>query len=208
MMVAAYQKFLENDTLGLTNATKEVKSLIQTYGETGLQMDGHSRGTLTITNAYSSLLNDGDTGKYTNLRTNMVGAAANVKNADRKLAELQGRNIDNYDEQEKSAMSIHVQGHTADPVHRVIGLNAPTGVTTKPDNALGGIKEAVNSMIGKKTSAHNCYGVGKKECGNDEILENKQPMKWKPVYKPQNMTIPQIETPVLKTIEQTKGYRP
>lgn len=71
-------------------------------------MDGHSRGTLTITNAYSSWLNDGDVGKYTNLRTNMVGAAAaNIKNTDRKLAQLQGRNTGNYTEQEKSEMSIH-----------------------------------------------------------------------------------------------------
>lgn len=70
-------------------------------------MDSHSRGTLTITNAYSSWLNDGDVGKYNNLRTNMVGATTNIKNADRKLAQLQGRNTGNYAEQEKSAMSIH-----------------------------------------------------------------------------------------------------
>ena len=94
-MVAAYQKYLQSDTLGLTNATQEIKSIIKERGSESLQIDGHSRGTLTITNAYSSLLNDGDAGKYSNLRTNMVGAAAaNVKNADDKLAELQGRNAD------------------------------------------------------------------------------------------------------------------
>ena len=104
-----------------------------------------------------------------------------------------------YTEAEKSAMSIHVQGHTVDPVHRVIGLNAPTGGTTKPNNALGGIKEAVNSMLGKKVSAHNCYGVGTQEYGNDEILENKQSMKWKPVYKPKNENTPDIDTTIIDT---------
>ena len=123
MMVAAYQKYLQSDTLGLTNATQEIKSIIKERGSESLQIDGHSRGTLTITNAYSSLLNDGDAGKYSNLRTNMVGAAANVKNADDKLAELQGRNAGSYTEQQKSDMSIHVQGHKSDFVHIGIGLN-------------------------------------------------------------------------------------
>lgn len=126
-MVAAYQKYLQSDTLGSTNATQEIKSIIKGRGSESLQIDGHSRGTLTITNAYSSLLNDGDAGKYSNLRTNMVGAAANVKNADDKLAELQGRNTGNYTEQQKSDMSIHVQGHKSDFVHTVIGWNKPTG---------------------------------------------------------------------------------
>ncbi len=130
MMVAAYQKYLQSDTLGLTNATQEIKSIIKERGSESLQIDGHSRGTLTITNAYSSLLNDGDAGKYSNLRTNMVGAAANVKNADDKLAELQGRNAGSYTEQQKSDMSIHVQGHKSDFVHTVIGLNKSSGLRT------------------------------------------------------------------------------
>ena len=130
MMVAAYQKYLQSDTLGLTNATQEIKSIIKECGSESQQIDGHSRGTLTITNAYSSLLNDGDAGKYSNLRTNMVGAAANVKNADDKLAELQGRNAGSYTELQKSDMSIHVQGHKSDFVHTVIGLNKSSGLRT------------------------------------------------------------------------------
>lgn len=183
-MVAAYQKYLESDTLGLTNATQEIKSIIKERGSESLQIDGHSRGTLTITNAYSSLLNDGDAGKYSNLRTNMVGAAANVKNADNKLAELQGRNTGNYTEQQKSDMSIHVQGHAADPVHGVIGFNSSTGGKTKPNNVLGVTKEAGRSILGKETTAHNCYGVGKTDCGQLGLLKNNEPMTWEPVYKP------------------------
>ncbi|AKG08379.1 hypothetical protein AAX05_01465 [Moraxella bovoculi] len=93
-------------------------------------------------------------------------------------------------EAEKSAISIHVQGHTADPVHRIIGLNAPTGGATKPDNALGGIKEAVNSVLGKETSAHNCYGVGTDQCAKADLLESKEPMKWTPVYKLEKISNP------------------
>ncbi len=194
-MVAAYQKYLESDTLGLTNATQEIKSIIKGRGSESLQIDGHSRGTLTITNAYSSLINDGDAGKYNNLRTNMVGAAANVKNADDKLAELQGRNTGNYTEQQKSDMSIHVQGHAADPVHGVIGFNSSTGGTTKPNNVLGVIKEAGRSILGKETTAHNCYGVGNEECAiknywDDGMPKNGQGInktdlpRWLPVYQP------------------------
>ncbi|MDO4223973.1 MAG: hypothetical protein Q4D05_08110 [Acinetobacter sp.] len=197
LMVAGYQKYLESDTLGLTNAAEQVKTLIQEHGTTGLQMDGHSRGTLTITNAYSSLLNDGDAGAYPNLRTNMVGAAANIKRADAKLATLQGRNeilthdpanpnISTYrstTEGEKEDMSIHYQGHAADPIHGMIGFNSSTGGTTKPNNVLGIIKEAGRSILGKETTAHNCYGVGSEACKQQGLLENKQPMKWEPVYK-------------------------
>ncbi|MDO4895328.1 hypothetical protein [Moraxella sp.] len=43
----------------------------------------------------------------------MVGAAANINNADRKLAQLQGRNTGNYAEQQKSAMSIHFKLESA-----------------------------------------------------------------------------------------------
>ncbi len=188
-MVAAYQKYLESDTLGSTNATQEIKSIIKERGSESLQIDGHSRGTLTITNAYSSLLNDGDAGKYSNLRTNMVGAAANVKNADDKLAELQGRNTGSYTEQQKSDMSIHVQGHAADPVHGVIGFNSSTGGTTKPNNILGVVKEAARSLGGDYT-AHNCYGVGSKECASQGLLEGGKPMKWEPVYKSEQDTTP------------------
>ncbi len=81
-------------------------------------------------------------------------------------------------------MTIHIQGHAADPVHGVIGFNSSTGGTTKPNNVLGVIKEAGRSVLGKETTAHNCYGVGRSECVQAGLIKNEQPMTWEPVYKP------------------------
>ena len=54
-MTAGYQKFLEEDKTGLTNATQEVKGMMETYGTSGLHLDGHSRGSMTVGNALKSL---------------------------------------------------------------------------------------------------------------------------------------------------------
>ena len=198
MLIASYQKFLEGDTLGLTNATQVAVELIKNYGESGLQMDGHSRGTLTITNAYSSLLNDSNNiGAYSNLRTNMVGPAANVKNADAKLAQLQGRDsilvIDPMSpegsiyrpttEQEKSEMSIHYQAHIADPVSG-IGMNSSTGGTAPKGNILGVIWEAGRALGGQNTS-HNCYGFAPEACSPLWQDQGGRAI-WEPIYKPKN----------------------
>lgn len=87
-------------------------------------------------------------------------------------------------------MTIHIQGHAADPVHGVIGFNSSTGGTTKPNNVFGVVKEAFNSILGKKTTAHNCYGVGDSACASKGLLENDEPMTWEPVYKPKQDTTP------------------
>ncbi|WP_103034711.1 hypothetical protein [Moraxella sp. RCAD0137] len=93
-------------------------------------------------------------------------------------------------------MSIHVQGHAADPVHGVIGFNSSTGGTVSTEKvgklketALI-IKEAGRSVLGKETTAHNCYGVGDPKCENKGLLENGEPMTWEPVYKPKQDTTP------------------
>ena len=92
-------------------------------------------------------------------------------------------------------MTIHIQGHAADPVHGVIGFNSSTGGTTKPNNVLGVIKEAGRSILGKETTAHNCYGVGNEKCAiknywDDGMPKNGQGInktdlpRWLPVYQP------------------------
>lgn len=134
-------------------------------------------------------------------RYSCVGAAANVKNADRKLAELQGRNDEVlstdpmndtaqfkpvYTEAEKSDMSIHVQGHKSDFVHTVIGWNKPTGGNNSEGTSTIG---EWKNMIGNPATVHSCYGVGNADCGdkkywNTEVSnENNLPV-WVPVYKP------------------------
>ncbi|MFC0821406.1 hypothetical protein, partial [Moraxella marmotae] len=115
-------------------------------------------------------------------------------NADNKLAKLQGRNDEIlstdpmndtaqfkpvYTEAQKSEMSIHVQGHAADPVHTIVGWNKPTGGKFGFKNMLG--------ILGK-TTVHNCYGVGTERC-KDKNLLNDGLLKWRTVYKPQTSNI-------------------
>lgn len=201
LMVAGYQKYLESNTLGLTNATQQVKTLIKEHGSTGLQMDGHSRGTLTITNAFSSVLKEEDSaGKYTNLRTNMVGAAANINRADAKLATLQGRNdeTNNFTEEQKSAMSIQYQGHASDPVHRVIGFNKATG---------GKFKFGDMVKLTSDATVHNCYGAGNKICDQKKFWgvddkDNAIIPTWQLIYP-----IPQKQTQIIQQIQEVEKIK-
>ncbi|MFC0821400.1 hypothetical protein, partial [Moraxella marmotae] len=85
----------------------------------------------------------------------------------------------------KSEMSIHIQGHAADPIHGVIGFNSSTGGTTKPNNIWGTVKESARTLGGKYT-AHNCYGVGSDSCKQQDLLENDKPIPWESIYKPKN----------------------
>ena len=55
--------------------------------------------------------------------------------------------------------------------------------SNKKGGKWGIIKEAKNALGGETTS-HNCYGVGDKGCKEAGLLENGQPMNWKPVYRP------------------------
>ena len=81
LMVAGYQKFLENDFWGLANSTQEVKNLMDRYGSTGLLLDAHSRGAMTVGNALESLSKSG-AGYLTSIDINFT---------DRPTAQKSGR---------------------------------------------------------------------------------------------------------------------
>lgn len=155
ILVAAYQKFGEGDLLGLTNATLEVKALMNQYGTDGLHLDGHSRGAMTIDNALNSLKNeDYEVGILSGTTVSLFGPAANAARLDEKLAVLQGRStIEDQGQQE--AMKVTLESHIADPISRYIGGNPATGGVI-PENS-SYIRELFNALIGKDT-AHNCYG--------------------------------------------------
>lgn len=59
LMVVGYQKFLESDSLGLTNWTQETQNLKYGYGNTGLELYAHSCGGMTVHNALNSLKQQG-----------------------------------------------------------------------------------------------------------------------------------------------------
>jgi len=171
MMVAGYQKYLESDLLGLTNATQETKTMMENYGTEGLHLDGHSRGSLTVANAMDSLANDPNgKGSLSQTTINFFGPAQNVANADETLAYLQNRDsITDIDM--KNSMVINYEAHMADAIALLVGWNAPTGgkipqnepiviqtVSGFPlSNENTVFAEMLRAATGQKDTSHNLY---------------------------------------------------
>lgn len=156
-MIAGYQKGLENDFWGLTNATHEVKTMMLLYGQEGLHLDGHSRGSMTVGNALESIANmPGSEGVLSNTTVSFFGPAYNVAAADRLLSVLQGYNGVS-DPSRPSNMVLMFENHVADPVGRFIGWNPPTGGSVPDGSSV--LKEMLRALGGQGTS-HNCYGIG------------------------------------------------
>jgi filamentous hemagglutinin len=155
LLVAGYQRFLEGDLLGNTRSTEQIVGVIGQYGATGLNLDGHSRGAMTVDNALGSYGNlPGSAGSIPNTTVRMFGPAANVQNADNRLGNLQGRSNMTPEQQQQSGITY--QNHMADPVGRIIGLNPATGGTTPEGSST--LREALRVMGGDAT-VHNCYGT-------------------------------------------------
>ena len=147
LMIAGYQKFLEGDLFDLTNASKSTQDLMLQYGIEGLQLDCHSRGSLTCTNAMTDLANQGLVGVLSGTTMYFFGPAQNVANAEKTLNYLQGAGNQN---------SILYQNNVADPIGRLIGLNPATGGTVPDGNTL--LWEMLRAATGQPITSHNCYG--------------------------------------------------
>ena len=159
LMIAGYQKALENDFWGLANATEEARTAMLTYGQTGLHLDGHSRGTMTVGNALGSLLNLPDaSGSLSNTNINFFGAAYSVYKADEQLATLQNRDAVT-DPKLRDDMVLQYQIHNYDPVGTWpgIGFNPGTGGVIPAGSSA--LKE-IGAVIGGQFTVHNCYGDG------------------------------------------------
>lgn len=163
LLIAAYQKYLESDALGLSNATQEVKSLMIQSGQTGLHLDGHSRGSMTIGNAMESLAKEsGAQGILSNTTVNFYGPAYNARQADELLSWLQNRTDMTPEEKDKAMLMF--QNHSADPVGgaSVVGNNPGTGGTI-PQNS-GRLVEQARALLGQRDTVHNCYGSAPGKC--------------------------------------------
>jgi filamentous hemagglutinin len=196
-VIAGYQKFLEGNTLGLTNATQENVNAINQYGQSGLQLDGHSRGSLTVMNAMQSVEQQPNAqGSMSGSTVNFYGPAANVQNADAVLSNLQNRQAMTPDQQ--NAATLHYECQAGDPVCRLpfIGSNASTGGTIPPDSNT--IKEGLRAITGSTNTTHNCYGASDEQACNKfwNNQPNKQPTLI-PVQPPKIMIpiLPSNQTP-------------
>lgn len=147
LLVAGYQKYLENDFTGLSNSTTQVLNYLKRYGQDGLHLDGHSRGSITIGNALESLgTSTGSAAPLSNTSINFFGPAYSAKAAAGLLHVLSGGQQD----------SVGLQNHVADPVGRLLGGNPATGGTLPEGSSL--IGEAVRAGTGQENTTHNCYG--------------------------------------------------
>lgn len=160
LLIAGYQKYLENDFWGLANATVETRDALLRYGETGLHIDGHSRGSMTTGNAMESIARLPDpSGSLSNTTLNFYGPAYNAAKADDLLAMLQNR--DAMSDEKKNEMVVQLQNHKTDPVGGWIGWNPGTGGTIPDDSNT--LKE-IKNVAGGKYTVHNCYGNGDAAC--------------------------------------------
>jgi filamentous hemagglutinin len=165
LLVAGYQKNLENDFWGLTNATEETKWMMLYYGQDGLHFDGHSRGSMTIGNAMASIAKlPGSEGMLSDTTVSFFGPAYNAAKADKILSFLQDRDAIN-DPAKRQEMVLVLQNHVADPVGRIIGRNPATGGTI-PEGSTS-LWEMIRAATGQKDTSHNCYGASKSAaCGD------------------------------------------
>ncbi|AOS16548.1 hypothetical protein ATY45_20690 [Xanthomonas oryzae pv. oryzae] len=133
LLIAGYQKYLENDFFGLTNATQQTEDYMLKYGEAGLHFDGHSRGSMTIGNAMESIAKmDDASGLLSKTTVSFFGPAYNAKKADDILSYLQNREA----QDDPQSMVLTLQNHMADPVGRLIGGNPATGGTIPEGSSL------------------------------------------------------------------------
>jgi filamentous hemagglutinin len=160
LMIAGYQKLLEGDTLGLTNATQQVKDMMKLYGETGLHLDAHSRGSMTVGNAMQSLSTEqNSSGILSNTTMTFYGPAFNAQEADGLLGQLQLR--DKKDPAVQASYELKLQNHVADIVGGANGHNPGTGGVI-PEGSSAFV-EKLKVMFGDVT-VHNCYGRGSADC--------------------------------------------
>jgi len=148
LLIAAYQKNLESSTLGLSNATQEIVNLSQIYGQDGLNLVGHSRGSITIGNALEMLLKmEYNKAPLSDTNVKIVGPAYSAQELANSLNILSGGN----------QTSVQLQNHIDDFTGRLLGSNPPTYGTRPAESSM--IKEWIHTF-GKAPTVHSCYGTG------------------------------------------------
>ncbi|MCZ2159278.1 hemagglutinin repeat-containing protein, partial [Bartonella sp. 220] len=151
LMVAGYQKFMENNFWGLTNSAQEAKDLIYGYGNKGLELYGHSRAGMTLYNTLNSLKQQGVQDRADNTNVNLYAPASNAE----AMAGLLS-----YVSRGKQT-TVGFNGHRYDFVSRVIGGNSYTYETIPPGSNRW--KEWWN-MFSDPYNVHTCLGNASPKC--------------------------------------------
>lgn len=148
LMVAGFQKLLEGGIADLSNASQEVKGLMEQHGSEGLNLVGHSRGAMTIGNAMEVLSKEPDSsGVLANTEIKLVGPAYSAQVAANMLDEMS----------DGKQSVVLLQNHADDFVGRIIGLNEATYDLRPPES--NKLHEWF-TILGKAPTVHSCYGTG------------------------------------------------
>ena len=157
LLIAGYQKWFKSGD----NSVKQAESIMKEYGNKGLFIGAHSRGTLTISNALQRLDSKSNamSSILSDTKMKMVGPAADVTRADNILNRLQGLG----ETRQSNKGSILVENHKSDLVGRspVVGNNP---YTTETNTHNKGWIQTIADIFGGDSSSHNCYGLGQKQC--------------------------------------------
>ncbi|EJF81739.1 filamentous hemagglutinin family domain-containing protein [Candidatus Bartonella washoeensis Sb944nv] len=151
LLIAGYQKFMENNFFGLSNSTKKVRNLIIHHGNHGLHFDAYSRGGMTVGNALQSLNEKGMYGIAGKTTINLFAPAYNAQVIADTLDKLSGG----------KQTSVGLENHKYDFVGSWIGDNPATFDKVPPGS--NRLKEAFEMMMDSIT-VHSCLGSGKPGC--------------------------------------------
>ncbi len=162
--------------IGLGNSGLALGNIMEDYGKdkNGLFVGSHSRGTLVVDNVLNTLNTRANRDKkiLSNTELKMVGPAANVAQADKRLFQLQ-QGVTTPRTADFARQSIQIENHELDLIGMLIGRNPATvGTNTRQKSQW----QAIRDIIGDYTSPHNCYGMANKQCVTDGYRdpENKQ----------------------------------
>jgi filamentous hemagglutinin len=156
LIIAGYQLFLEGSILGLSISSQEDIRLMEKYGVSGLHLDAHSRGALTVGNAMEAIRQQQNAeGLLSGTTINFFGPAYNARKADENLGYLQNRNAIE-DPAQRDSMMLHYENHFADLVGTLVGGNPGTGGTI-PEKS-NSLWETIRAVTGQSNTVHNCYG--------------------------------------------------
>ena len=157
LLIAGYQKWFKSGD----NSVKQAEAIMKEYGNKGLFIGAHSRGTLTISNALQRLDSKSNamSSILSDTKMKMVGPAADVTRADNILNRLQGLG----ETRQSNKGSILVENHKSDLVGRspVVGNNP---YTTETNTHNKGLLQTIADIFGGDSSSHNCYGLGQQQC--------------------------------------------
>ncbi|MNF97778.1 hypothetical protein D3C84_806180 [compost metagenome] len=125
--------------------------MMERYGNTGLMLDAHSRGSMTVGNALQSHSRNNGDGKLINTDVNFYGPAYSAQKAADLLYEL------------SAGMKDHVslQNHGDDFVGSILGSNPSTHTQIPADS--NKVKEWIR-MFSSPGTVHSCYGAAGPAC--------------------------------------------